>query len=188
MSNVSDAIGRVYARALLEVALEKKCVGQVHADLHALQDYIHTAPDFGGFFRSPRVDRFLKWTALEKSLRGHVCEPVLGLVRTLVLRARGPVFDNVVRQFDKYRDQAENRLQAELTTAVPYPPAAREALRDRLSRASGKTVEIRERVDPAVLGGASLRVGDRRIDRTVRRRLQVLRDRLKSPDSESIPR
>lgn len=188
MTNASYAVARVYAHALLEVAQAKSCVGQVHDDLHALDNYIKSAPEFDGFFRSPRVDRFVKWRVLEKTLRGHVCEPVLGLVRTLILRGRGPIFDNVVRQFDRYRDLAENRLQAELTTATPVAPAVRDALRDRLARASGKTVVIRERVDPAVLGGAALRVGDRRIDRTLRRRLEALRERLKSPDSEYLPR
>lgn len=188
MSNVSDAIGRVYAQALLEVAQAQKCVGQVHEDLHALQRYIDTAPDFGGFFRSPRVDRFEKWKTLEKALRGQLCAPVLGLVRTLVLRARGPILDNVVRQFDRHRDAAENRLRAVLTTATPMPPAALDALRDRLARTSGKSVEIEQRVDPSILGGARLRIGDRRIDGTLRRRLALLQERLDHPETETLLR
>lgn len=185
MSNVSDAIGRVYAQALLEVAQAQKCVGEVHADLHALQAYIDRTPDFAGFFRSPRVDRFDKWKVLEKALRGQVCAPVLGLARTLILRAREPILDNLVRQFDRHRDAAENRIRAVLTTAAPMPSAARDALRDRLARASGKSVEIEERVDPAVLGGALLRIGDRRIDGTLRRRLALLQERLENPTTET---
>ena len=188
MANLSYAVARVYAQALLEAAQAKRCVGQVHADLHALDELIATTTEFRDFFRSPRVDRFTKWKLLEKALRGHVHELVLGLVRTLMLRARGPIFDNVVRQFDRYRDLAENRVRAELTTAVTVSPEVLAQLRDRLTRASGKTVEIVGRVDPEVLGGASLRVGDRRIDGTVRRRLQSLRDRLLSPETETVPR
>lgn len=188
MSNVSDAIGRVYAQALLEVAQAQKCVGQVHEDLHAMQAYIDATPQFGWFFRSPRVDRFEKWKVLEKALRGQVCAPVLGLARTLVLRARAPILDNVVRQFDRHRDAAENRLRAEVTTAVALSPAARDALRDRLARASGKSVVLTERVDPAVLGGAVLRIGDRRIDGTLRRRLALLQERLESPETETLLR
>jgi F-type H+-transporting ATPase subunit delta len=188
VANVSYAVARVYAQALLQAAQAQRCVGQVHADLHALDDYIAATSDFRDFFRSPRVDRFTKWKLLDKALRGQVHDLVLGLVRTLMLRGRGPIFDNVVRQFDRYRDLAENRVRAELTTAVKLPPEVIEALRERLARASGKTVEVVGRVDPEVLGGASLRVGDRRLDGTVRRRLQVLRDRLLSPETESVPR
>ena len=188
MSNVSDAVGRVYAQALLEVAQAQKSVGKVHEDLHALQGWLEGAPDFGGFFRAPQIDRFDKWKVLEKALRGKVCDPVLGLVRTLILRARGPVFDNVVRQFDRYRDEAEHRIRAEVTTAVALAPAARDALRERLAKASGKTVVLTERVDPAVLGGASVRIGDRRLDATLRRRLSILRERLESPDTETLLR
>lgn len=188
MANLSYAVGRVYAQALLEAAQAKRCVGEVHADLHALDDFIARTSDFRDFFRSPRVDRFTKWKLLEKALRGQVHELVLGLVRTLMLRGRGPIFDNVVRQFDRYRDLAENRVRAELTTAVAVPPEVLAQLRDRLSRASGKTVEVVSRIDPEVLGGAALRVGDRRVDGTVRRRLQALRERLLSPETETVPR
>lgn len=188
MVNPSNAVARAYAGALLKVGEEKRCLGQIHEDLHAFLALLHSTSEFRHFFQSPRVDRTEKWKVLEKALRGQVCDPVLGLVRTLMMRGRGPQFDNVVAAFDQYRDLAENRLHAELTTARPLDAARREALRARLAKASGKTVDIDERVDPSLLGGAVLRVGDRRIDRSVRRRLEALRQRLESTEPETTKR
>jgi F-type H+-transporting ATPase subunit delta len=188
VSNVSDAVARVYAQALLEVAVAQNCVGRVHEDLHAVESFRGRDPQFRAFFQSPRIDRRDKWAALEKALRGQVCAPVLGLVRVLILRGRSTVFDNIVRQFDRHRDLAEHRIRAYVTTAVPMGRADVESLRGRLAAASGMQVEIHERVDPAVLGGAAIRIGDRRIDRTLRRRLAALRERMDVHETESTPR
>jgi F-type H+-transporting ATPase subunit delta len=188
VANASNAIARAYAGALLRVGEDQRCLGRIHEDLHAFMELLHTATEFRAFFRSPRIDRFAKWKVMEKALRGQVCDPVLGLIRTLMLRGRGPQFDNVVAAFDVYRDQSENRLHAEVTTAAPLNPALRESLRARLAKSSGKTVDFEEHVVPAVLGGVVLRVGDRRIDRTVRRRLEALRQRLESTNTESNQR
>lgn len=187
-SNVSHNVGRVYAMALVQLGAEKRLMGRIHEDLHAIHDYIAADHGFRMFFSSPRIERTAKWAVVRKALHGQACDPVLGLMKLLILRGREPYFDNVVAAFDKYRDVAENRIHAYVETAVPLEPAMRDSLRRRLETASSRTVELHEHVDPALLGGASIRVGDRRIDRTLRRRLQALRERIESSHTETSHR
>ncbi len=180
MPNVSQTIARVYAQALYEVAAEQQKVGDVLDELRAL-DAALLAP--GGrtvrdFLFSPRVDRDQKWAVMQRALEGRVSRPVLGLVRVLIDKGREATLDNIADQFERFRDQAENRIHAHVTVAVPLDEALRRDLVARLEAASGKTVRMHETVDPAVLGGARLRVGDRVIDRTLRTKLQALRKRL----------
>ena len=153
-------------------------MGKIHEDLSAVAHLYDTDLWFRQFFTSPRIDRSVKWKAVEKAFKGHVGRPVLGLLKVLVDKGREPILDNVMDQFAKMKDLAENRLHAHLVVAQALPEDVTAALRGRLERASGMDVALHERVDPSVLGGASLRIGDRVIDRTLKTRLAALKKQL----------
>jgi F-type H+-transporting ATPase subunit delta len=120
----------------------------------------------------------VKWKALKAAFAGKVGRPVFGLLKVLVEKGREPVFDNVVSEYGKLKDFAENRVHAHVVVARPLADDLRRAVTERLERACGKTVALHEHVDPAVLGGASIRVGDRVIDRTLRTKLAALKKQL----------
>ena len=178
MGNPSHPVARVYAAALMEIGRGSGQLSAIYDDLMAVARLYDSDAWFRQFFTSPRIDRTIKWKAVEKAFRGKVGKPVLGLLRVLIDKGREPVLDNVVAQFGQLKDLAENRLHAHLVVARPLADEIRDALRDRLERASGKKVALHERVDPAVLGGASIRVGDRVIDRTLKTKLAALRKQL----------
>lgn len=180
MPNPSDPVARAYAAALSELGREKKQLGAIYDDLKAVLALYDGDAYFRAFFTSPRLDREVKWRAVRKALEGKVGRPTLGLLKVLIDKGREAAFDNLVRQFERFKDEAENRVHAYLTVAAPLEGDARASLVGRLESASGRTVELHERVDPAVLGGASIRIGDRVIDRTLRTRLAALRRRLVS--------
>lgn len=188
MPNVSDPIARVYAAALIELGREKSVLPQIYDDLHAVLGVYEGDAWFRAFFTSPRVDRDVKWRAVEKAFRGRVGRPVMGLLKVLVDKGRESVFDNVVGQFDRFKDLAENRVHAFLTAAEPLAAEFRASLVARLESASGRKVALHERTDPAVLGGASLRIGDKVIDRTLRTRLAALRRQLNADRMETSKR
>jgi F-type H+-transporting ATPase subunit delta len=188
MPNPSDPVARAYAAALSELGREKRQLGAIYDDLRAVLALYEGDAYFRHFFTSPRIDRDVKWNAIRKALDGKVGRPVMGLLRVLVAKGRETAFDNLVRQFERFKDEAENRVHAHLTVAVALDEDARRALVATLERASARTVELHERVDPAVLGGASIRIGDKVIDRTLRTRLAALRRRLASHEPETTTR
>jgi F-type H+-transporting ATPase subunit delta len=175
MANPSRSVARVYAAALTEHGRETKSLGTIHDDLKKVLALYEGDRWFRSFFTSPRIDRPVKWKALQKAFTGKVGRPVLGLLKVLVDKGREPVFDNIVDEFEKLRDQAENRVHAYVVVSQPLADELRAAITARLERSSGKNVALHERVDPEVLGGASIRVGDRVIDRTLRTRLAALK-------------
>ena len=189
MASRSDPVARVYAAALIELGREKGTLGRMYDELHAIQRLLAGEAWFRQYFTSPRVDRAAKWRTLRSAFEGRVDRQVLGLLKVIVEKGRETAFDNVVDQFDRFKDLAENRLHAHVTVAAALAEPLRAALTQRLERASGRTVALHERVDPAVLGGASIRIGDRVIDRTLRTRLNALRRRLESQESlENVKR
>jgi F-type H+-transporting ATPase subunit delta len=100
---------------------------------------------------------------------------VLGLLHVLVDKRREMVLDNIIDEFAKYRDEHEGRVHARVTTAKSLDDAERERLVAALGKTTGKTVELHEKIDPAVIGGIRVNLGDYVLDGTVRRRLNELR-------------
>ncbi len=178
MANPSEPAARVYAGALVQVGHETGQMGAIYRDLMAVARMYADDDWFRNFFTSPRIDREVKWRAVLAAFEGQVGRPVLGLLKVLITKGRAALLDNVAGQFEKYRDEAENRIHAHVTLATELPAADLDALRGRLERTSGKTVEMHVHVHPEALGGAAIRIGDRVIDRTLRKRLSALRANL----------
>ena len=96
-------------------------------------------------------------------------------MRLLVARHRVERIDEIVEGYETLADDAAGRVRATVTTAIPLSEADREALGRDLSRGLQKDVRLEARVDPAILGGLVLEVGDRLTDASVATRLDQLR-------------
>lgn len=174
--NVSHAAARVYAEALLDIGVAEGSVGRIYDDLHAVHAALRELePELGAFFTLPQLRREVKQRVLDVAFADKVCRPVLGLLHVLVDKRREPLFDNIVEQFDQYRDQHEGRVQARVTTARKLDADLLDALRAVLEEQSGRTVVLEERIDPDVLGGIRVNLGDAVLDGTIRRGLSDMR-------------
>jgi F-type H+-transporting ATPase subunit delta len=179
--NISEAVARVYAEALLDMAKDKKELASIVDDLEAVHGLWGDTEGFRRFFCTPRLDPTNKKRILDAALEKRLGRPVLGLLHVLVDKRREPVLDNVIAQFEKYKDLREGRTHAHLTSARPLDKDQVESLRGEIERISGKQVMVHEKVDPAVLGGLRVRVGDYVLDGTLRRRLDRLRHGIVNP-------
>lgn len=174
--NVSHAAARVYAKALFDLGVEEGAVGKIHDELHAVHAAIRGLdPELLAFFNAPKLRRDDKRRILSLAFEGKVGRPVLGLLHVLVQKRREPLFDNVVEEFDRYRDQHEGRVQAIVTTAKKMDDDLVSALREALEARTKKQVELKQKIDPEVLGGIRVNLGDYVLDGTVRRGLEDMR-------------
>ncbi len=176
MINVSQAAARVYAKALFDIGLAEQAVGRIYDDLHAVRAAIDGLDaELRAFFNMPQLRREDKRRVFNVAFEGKVGRPVLGLLLLLVQKRREPLFDNVVQEFDHYRDRHEGRVRASVTTARKMDADLAEALRAALEERTKRTVVLHERIDPEVLGGIRVNLGDSVLDGTVRRGLQDMR-------------
>lgn len=173
----SETIARNYAEALFELG-ERSGQTQRYAELiDALAGAVETTPQVQAVLMSPRVPKAAKARILAGALSDAPREFVLFL-QALVKRGRQYLLREIASEYTGLLDIKFNRIRAGVTLAQPADDVLRRSIQERLSRQLGKEVIPSFSVDPAILGGVVVRVGERIHDGSVRRRLTKLRRHL----------
>lgn len=175
---MSTPVTRRYALALYEEAAAQGGAVRVDDDVRTLGDLLDGSRELRAILVSPVVPRHKKGAVLGRLLEGRVSELVLRFVRLLLAKEREDQLPAIVRAYNELRDQRENVLVAEVRTPRPLAPDEAESLRRALETQTGRTVRMRLAIEPALLGGLVVRLGDRVYDRSLRHQLGVLRDQL----------
>ena len=169
-----EEIAEVYARALFEVALEHDVLDRVREQLAQLADAMHDNRDLAVFFFSPYFSTDEKKQGLHRALDG--AEPAFeNFIEALIERHRMPAIFRIRARFDQLWDE-ENRLLAVLvTSAVELDESIVKSLGDRIGEQVGRNVQLSTEIQPDILGGIVLRVGNLILDASIRNRLNQLR-------------
>jgi F-type H+-transporting ATPase subunit delta len=170
-------VHRTYARALFDAAREKGDVPTVREELADFVRAMHEVPELRAVLSNPQVDRRAKAAALE-SLLAEGDELLRNFLRLLAEKGRIAELDEVQREFERLVAAAEGQLDVELTTAYELSDEEASLIVDQIAEASGRRVRATRSVDPALVGGLVLQIGSRRVDASVRGRLERLRREL----------
>lgn len=176
--NPSVPAARVYAKALIDIGEETGELPRVYDDLMALVKMYEEDATFRAFFTSPRIEPERKYEILKEALGEAVCRPVLGLLKVMIRKRRELLLDNIADQFARFKDLAEGKVHVFVRTARPLPDDQKEAIRGRVETRTGKSAVLHESVEPELLGGTIVRVGDTVVDGSLRRRLSGLKKSL----------
>jgi F-type H+-transporting ATPase subunit delta len=169
-----EEVAEVYARALFEAALEQDGLDQVRDELGQFADALNGNRDLMVFFFSPEYSVERKKQALAKTISG--ADPRFhNFLEALIERHRMPVIFRIRSRFDQLWDEEHKLLPVEVTTAIKLDDAAIREIGDRVGEQTGRRVELSSGVDPAILGGIILRVGNFILDASIRNRLEQLR-------------
>ncbi len=171
-------IARNYAQALFELG-ERSGDTERFADLtEALAGAITALPAVRMALESPRVPKPKKQEILRNALDDYAPEPYLRFLDAVVKRGRQGLLPAIAREYLALVDEKFNRVHAGITLAREPDKALQKLIRTRLSEVIGKDVIPHYRTDPAILGGLVLRLGDRIIDGSLRRKMKSLRRQL----------
>jgi F-type H+-transporting ATPase subunit delta len=173
----AETIARNYAEALFELG-ERSGQTTRYADLiDAVAAAVESTPAVKGVLMSPRVPKAEKARLLAAALPDVPREFVLFL-QALVKRGRQQLLRELADQYHGLLDVKLNRVRAAVTLARPADEALRRSIAEALSRELGKEVLPSFSVDPEILGGTIVRVGERIHDGSIRRRMTKLRRQL----------
>lgn len=170
----SETLANRYASAVFALAAESKQVERVADDLAMLERTIDGDPTIRGFFVSPVVQRSEKERALHDAFNGRVGEIALHTLLLLVRKRRESLLGGLVTEYRKIAMAARGVEPLTITTARELGPAEVRAIVERLEQTYGKKFEARVKVDPALIGGVRIAMGDRAIDGSVAGRLEEL--------------
>jgi F-type H+-transporting ATPase subunit delta len=170
---------RRYAEAAFEVAQRDGQLDRWQADLQRAAAIVG-GPDVAPVVENPAIPLGERRALVGKLLDGRVDVKAIRLVELLVSRGRADLLVRVASEYKRLLDRQKGIVPATVTSAVPLTDAETDAVRTRVQAMAGSTIELHTRVDPAILGGLTIQVGDRLLDDSVRGRLERLRDQLRS--------
>jgi ATP synthase F1 delta subunit len=169
-----EEIAQVWARALFEVAKEHDLLDQVREDLRAFVDALNDSRDLMVFFFSPYFSTQEKKDGLKRAVSGG--EPVfMNFLEALIERHRMPALFRINARYEILWEDERDLLPVEVTSAVELDKATVSSIGDRIGEQTKRTVELSSKVDPDILGGIVLRVGNVILDASIRNRLEQLR-------------
>lgn len=168
----------VYAAALFALARESDTIAATRSELEELVKLTDVEPQFAEFMRSGAVDDDHRRESLERMFRGKLSDHVLNTLQVMNDHGRAALLAPLLRAFVLREGHAAGRIEVTATTAVELDTQQREEVRKLAAELSGKEPLVDYQVDPGVLGGLVLQIGDYRFDDSVRRHLQIAGGRL----------
>jgi F-type H+-transporting ATPase subunit delta len=169
-----EEIAEVYARSLFEVAQESDKLDEIHEELGQFADALSESRELQMFLFSPYFSSEEKKEGIGKIIEGGN-ENFVRFLELLAERHRVPAVFRIRREFDRKWAEAHKLLSVTITSAVELDDDIQKDLREKIEQETGRTVEFDAKVDPEVLGGLVLQVGNFVMDASVRSRLEKLR-------------
>jgi F-type H+-transporting ATPase subunit delta len=169
-----EEIAEVYSRALFEVAKENDALDRIRDELGEFTDELSENRDLQVFFFSPYFSSQEKKEGIRKLVEG-ADEHFLNFLELLAERHRMPVLFRIRRSFDSLWAEENKLLPVSVTSAVELDESLVESIGERIKEQTGRRIDLSSRVDPDVLGGLVLQVGNMVLDASVRSRLERLR-------------
>jgi F-type H+-transporting ATPase subunit delta len=174
-----EELAQVYARSLFAVAREQGKLDVLREQLGQLADALREHRELAVFFFSPYFSTKEKQAALGSLLDG--ADPILlNFLSLLIENHRMPVIFHIRRQYEHLWDEENRMLPVQITSAIELDPATTESLGATIGERAGRRVQLAARVDPDILGGIVIRVGNSILDASIRSRLEQLRRQVAS--------
>ena len=169
-----EEIAQVYARSLFEVAREQDKLDVVRDQVGQFADALAESRELAVFFFSPYFSTEEKKQGLDKALDGAE-DIVRNFLAVLIENHRMPALFRIRREYDRLWREVNQLLPVQITSAVELDEAVTSRIGEEIGRQTGRKVQLSSTVDPDVLGGIVLRVGNSILDASIRSRLERLR-------------
>jgi F-type H+-transporting ATPase subunit delta len=169
-----EEIAEVYSRALFEAAVENDELDLIHDQLGIWTDALASTKNLQTFFFSPRFSSVEKKEAIRKIIEGGN-ERFLNFLELLAERHRLSAIFRIRKSFDELWREEHKVLPVEVTSAVELDSGLVASIESRIKEATGRNVETTHRIDPDIIGGLVLRVGNKVLDASIHGRLERLR-------------
>jgi F-type H+-transporting ATPase subunit delta len=174
----TSRVARRYAEAIFQAAQRRRAVAEIGQELEALARTIASVAEARTLIGHPEIPLERRLAILNRVFADQLEPETLALLRLLVERNRLDELDAIADIYGLLADEAANIQRGQVRSAVPLSEEELTRLRAALARRTGKTVILESHVDPSLLAGLWVRVGDYVLDASAEGRLQALRETL----------
>ncbi len=176
MANTTAA--RRYAKALFALSLEKKAVEAVHSDLEKLAGLMHQSEEWRMLIRYPFGSSETRAKLMDQLLKGRVHDVTFQFMGFLGAKRRMSILPEIQSEWTKLYDHNKGNVRATVISAKPLTGDQLASLTDRLIKRCGKNVILTAQVEPSIIGGVRVHIGDQVLDYSIETQLQRLQRRM----------
>ncbi len=173
-------IANTYAQALYALAKDESLDAQILSQLDVLKQAFDREPEFIRLLSAPNLPKAERCNILDDSFRGTVHIYVLNFLKILTEKGYMRQFADCCKAYRQQYNADNGILTVQAVTAVALTQEQTARLKEKLAKQTGKTIELFNRIDPDVLGGVRLDYEGKRVDGTVKNRLDSIGNMLKN--------
>ncbi len=171
---MAELVSKTYSEALFDVALEMNVIDQMKSEFDFLAEILKANPDFFELIKTPKISIDEKKKILTESFSDQVSEPFMNFLKIILDKKRGAELLGIKEAFDERVDAHHNRISAMVESVVPLTEAQLLSLKEKLEALSGKTVDLKNVTNKALIGGIIVTMGDRVIDGSIKYKLETM--------------
>lgn len=168
-----------YAKSLLDFANEKGALDQVEKDMQLFFNTCNSSPELVRIFKNPIIDHGKKLAIIDSLLKGKVSDLTLAMFKIISRKNREAYLYFIAKEFIFLYRQFKGIATAEVTTTFTLTDAQRTSFVKMVAGATGKKVELEEKINADIIGGYILNIGDRQIDESIKSKIQKLKTKFK---------
>ncbi len=175
---MAQLVSDTYAAALFEVAIDAENVMALYDEYDEVVKTFDEMPEFYEIYNTPKISKEEKKQVIDSVFKGKIDALLLNFLKVLIDKRRTNFVKATYSAFEEMVKEHQNLEKATVTSVVPLTTTQLERLTAQLIKLTGKKVTIENEIDPELVGGLMIQVGDQIIDSSVRRKILNLKDML----------
>ncbi len=176
---MAKLVSQIYGEALFDIAKERGLIGTIDEELGSMLDVFSAYPQYRALLMNPRLDDEEKRDAFDSVFGGKLCGELTGFLHLLLEKGRFGELNRIYGDFTERRLEYERIGVAHVQSAVALSAEQKDRIEKKLlSTTSYTSMQMHYAVDPALIGGLKIRIGDRVVDSSIQSRLGDMKNRL----------
>ncbi|HNX28129.1 MAG TPA: F0F1 ATP synthase subunit delta [Syntrophomonadaceae bacterium] len=175
---LNKSVARRYAEAFFSIARETESIDGFQQELQVVVNTINEMEDLKEYFGHLLIPAKDKKEIAGKIFSGKISSTTLNFLMMVLDKRRQAYLEVILEEYKDMADEVRNITKAELVSAQEVSEAEIKSLAEKLSASTGKKVQLEPKVDPSLLGGIKIRIGDQIMDGTIAKKLEMLKTQL----------
>ncbi len=177
---IVTALNRRYAKSLLDLSIEQNKLEESMKDMDYVMKVIASSRDLRVLLKSPIVNADKKEAILVNLFQGKISDLTFKFINIILSKGRESQLEGIAHGFLNLYRKNKGIEEAVVTSAVQLSEAQRNDIREKLKGITGNSIEIKEMIDPSIIGGVKIRVGDKQYNGSIAYQLDQLKRQFES--------